>query len=174
MRPFDPKRASEHARLTHEDLLWLASLPRWLGLGGRWIAVHGGLVPGLPLSAQPPDWAVKLRYVDAAGRPVPREVGDAGAPGVRRWAEAWTGPDSVVYGHFPVGRGETRRDEPRPGVVCLGIDTGCVYGGALTALVLPSGLSPDLRSPAKRGPGGEGLVQVASRQRTHAAPDAED
>ena len=96
MRPFDPKRTAEHARLTHEDLLWLASLPLWIPLGGRWVAVHGGLVPGVPLSAQPPDWAVKLRYVDAQGRPAPREAGDAGAPGVRRWAEAWTGPDSVV------------------------------------------------------------------------------
>lgn len=158
MRPFDPRRAAEHGRLTRDDLLWLASLPRWIVLGGRWVAVHAGLVPGVPLSAQPTDWAVKLRYVDAAGRPAPREAGDAGAPGVRRWAEAWTGPDSVVYGHFPVGRGELRRDEPRPGIVCLGIDTGCVYGGALTALVLPAGE----------------LLQVPSRRRQGPPGDAED
>ena len=158
MRPFDPKRAAEHARLTHEDLLWLASLPRWIVLGGRWIAVHGGLVPGIPLSAQPPDWTVKLRYVDAQGRPVPREAGDAGIPGVRRWAEAWTGPDSVVYGHFPAGGGEPRRDEPRSGVACMGIDTGCVYGGALTALILPSGE----------------VVQVPSRQRRTRPVESED
>jgi hypothetical protein len=158
MRPFDAKRAAEHARLTRDDLLWLAALPRWIVLGGRWVAVHGGLVPGLPLSAQPSDWAVKLRYVDAAGRPAPREAGDSGAPGVRRWAEAWTGPDSVVYGHFPVGRGAIRRDEPRSGVVCMGIDTGCVYGGALTALLLPA----------------VEVVQVRSRQRGGRAPEAED
>jgi hypothetical protein len=158
MRPFDPKRAAEHARLSREDLLWLASLPRWIVLGGRWVAVHGGLVPGVPLSAQPSDWAVKLRYVDGQGRPAPREAGDSGAPGVRRWAEAWTGPDSVVYGHFPVGRGAIRRDDPHPGVVCMGIDTGCVYGGALTALVLP----------------GCEVVQVRSRQRGGRAPEAED
>jgi hypothetical protein len=89
---------------------------------------------------------------------------------VRRWAEAWSGPDSVVYGHFPVGNGAVRRDEPRPGVVCLGIDTGCVYGGALTALVLPSGAPADLRVPAD----GAELVQVRSRQRTARAPDTED
>ncbi len=158
MRSFDPKRAAEHARLSREDLLWLATLPRWIVLGGRWVAVHGGLAPGVPLTAQPPEWAVKLRYVDADGKPVPREAGDSGAPGVRRWAEAWTGPDSVVYGHFPVGRGATRRDEPRPGVVCVGIDTGCVYGGALTALILPSGE----------------IVQVPSRQRGGRPPEAED
>ena len=174
MRPFDPKRAAEHAALTRDDLLWLASLPRWIALGGRWVAVHGGLVPGLALSAQPPDWTVKLRYVDAGGRPVPREAGEAAIPGVRRWAEAWTGPDSVVYGHFPVGNGAPRRDEPRPGVVCVGIDTGCVYGGALTALVLPSGGSPDSRGPTPRGPGAAEIVQVRSRQRSARPPDSED
>ncbi len=158
MRPFDARRAAEHARLTRDDLLWIASLPRWLPLGNRWIAVHGGLVPGLPLAAQPPDWALKLRYVDAEGRPAPREAGDSGQPGVRRWTEAWTGPDSVVYGHFPVGRGgAARRDDPRPGVVCMGIDTGCVYGGALTALVLPSGE----------------VIRVPSRQRAGRAPEEE-
>jgi hypothetical protein len=158
MRPFDPKRAAEHARLTHEDLLWLAALPRWLSLGGGWIAVHGGFLPGVPLAAQPSEWTLRLRYVDEAGRPVPREAGENGTPGVRRWAEAWTGPSSVVYGHFPDELGAPRRDEPRPGVVCMGIDTGCVYGGALTALVLP----------------GSEVVQVPSRQRAQRAPESED
>ncbi len=158
MRAFESRRADEHARLAHEDLLWLASLPRWIGLGGGWVAVHGGLLPGVALRAQPPDWAVRLRYVDPGGKPVPRDVGDAGTPGVRRWAEAWTGPESVVYGHFPQGLGAPRRDEPRAGVVCLGIDTGCVYGGALSALLLPS----------------RDIVQVRSRQRAEPAPDAED
>ena len=77
---------------------------------------------------------------------------------MRRWAEAWTGPDSVVYGHFPHDLGAPRRDEPRPGVACVGIDTGCVYGGALTALVLPAGE----------------IVQVPSRQRAAGPADAED
>jgi hypothetical protein len=137
MRPFAGRRAAEHARLTHDDLLWLAALPRILTLGGGWVAVHAGLVPGRALQEQPPDWTMRLRYVDAKGNPVPRARGDAGEPGVRRWAEAWRGPESVVYGHFPQRLDEPKRDEPAPGVVCLGIDTGCVYGGRLTALVLP-------------------------------------
>ncbi|HEX9050740.1 MAG TPA: metallophosphoesterase [Anaeromyxobacter sp.] len=137
MKRFDARRAAEHARLTHDDLIWLSRLPRVVSLGDGWVAVHAGFVPGLPIAAQPPDWTIRLRYVDAAGAPVPRARGDAREPGVRPWAAAWTGPESVVYGHFPQRLDLPKRDEPAPGVVCLGIDTGCVYGGRLTALVLP-------------------------------------
>ena len=158
MRRFDAKRTAEHARLDRDDLLWLASLPRTLALGGGWVAVHAGFVPRLRLPAQPPDWTIRLRYVDGAGNPVPRARGDAGEPGVRRWAESWTGPESVVYGHFPHRLDLPKRDEPAPGVVCLGIDTGCVYGGRLTALVLPEAE----------------IVQVASHLRKTTAADVED
>ncbi len=136
----------------------MAALPRFIALGGGWTAVHAGFVPGVKLEAQPPDWTIRLRYVDAAGRPVPRARGDAGEPGIRRWAEAWTGPGSVVYGHFPQRFDVPKRDEPAPGVTCLGIDTGCVYGGRLTALVLP----------------GAEIVQVASRMRAARAVEVED
>lgn len=158
MRPFERRRAAEHALLTRDDLLWISGLPRNLSLGGGWTAVHAGFVPGVPVSRQPPDWTIRLRYVDRAGCPVPRARGDAGEPGVRRWAEAWTGPESVVYGHFPQRLDAPKRDEPVPGVTCLGIDTGCVYGGRLTALVLPAGE----------------IVQVPSRLRPAPVTEAED
>ncbi len=158
MKPFEGRRAAEHAQLTRDDLLWLAGLPRFVVLGGGWVAVHAGFVPGRPLHAQPPDWTIRLRYVDAAGKPVPRARGDVGEPGVRRWALAWTGPESVVYGHFPQRLDLPKRDEPRAGVVCLGIDTGCVYGGRLTALVLP----------------GAEVVQVPSRVLAPRTAEVED
>jgi hypothetical protein len=155
MRRFDSRRAAEHAQLTRDDLLWLAGLPRVLSLGQGWVAVHAGFLPGRPVHAQT-DWTLRLRYVDADGNPVPRARGDAGEAGVRRWAEAWTGPESVVYGHFPQRLDLPKRDEPRPGVVCMGIDTGCVYGGRLTALVLP----------------GADVVQVPSRSGRFRSPPA--
>jgi bis(5'-nucleosyl)-tetraphosphatase (symmetrical) len=151
-----PDRAAEHARLSQDDLAWLAALPRVLALRDGWVAVHGGLLPGRPVTAQPPDWLVRLRYLDASGKPVHRSRAEAGEPGVRRWAEAWTGPESIVYGHH--ARGEVVLDVPRPGVRCVGIDTGCVYGGKLTALLLPS----------------EELVQIAARAPRAVHGDAED
>lgn len=158
MRAFERRRAAEHARLTRDDLLWISALPRALPLGGGWTAVHAGFLPGIPVAHQPPDWTIRLRYVDEHGAPVPRARGDAGEPGVRRWAEAWTGPESVVYGHFPQRLDVPKRDDPAPGVVCLGIDTGCVYGGRLTALVLP----------------GRDVVQVASGLRQPRVIEPED
>lgn len=150
---FDARRAEEHARLAPDDLAWMAGLPRALRLGGGWLAVHGGLLPGRPLSRQPPDWLIRLRFLDATGKPVSRERG--GEPGVVRWPQRWTGPESVVYGHH--AREAVVVDEPVPGVRCVGIDTGCVYGGWLTALVLP----------------GAERIQVRSRQRL-AEPEQDD
>jgi hypothetical protein len=155
---FDPRRAAEHAALSRDDLAWIASLPRTLSLGHGWVAVHAGFLPGRRIAAQPPDWIIRLRYVDAVGARVARLRGDGGEPGVRRWAQAWTGPERVVYGHHPQSLSEPRRDEPAPGVRCVGIDTGCVYGGRLTALVLPD----------------ERIVQVASRMGAPTPPEVED
>jgi hypothetical protein len=55
-----------------------------------------------------------------------------------RWATRWQGPESVLYGHAVYDLATPTRDEPAPGVVCLGLDTGCCFGGRLTAAILPS------------------------------------
>jgi bis(5'-nucleosyl)-tetraphosphatase (symmetrical) len=131
-----PRREAEHARLSDDDLRWLAALPPAIALDGGWVAVHAGALPGVPLEAQPPHVLLHLRDVDPEGRPL---LGGALPCGpARPWAQAWTGPASVVYGHRVHALDAPRWDEPVPGVVCAGIDTGCCYGGRLTALVLPS------------------------------------
>lgn len=154
-----PERVAEHMGLRPDELRWLSQLPRALDLGGGWTAVHGGLLPGRPISAQPPGWMVRLRYLDAGGRPVSRARGERGDPSVRRWAEVWTGPQSVVYGHH--AREQVVVDEPAPGVRCVGIDTGCVYGGHLTALVLPGAEVVQVRARSRHRPP-RGAVTPAS------------
>jgi hypothetical protein len=85
--------------------------------------VHAGVVPGVPFEAQEPETLMRLRTVRADGARGKRNV---------LWGSRYQGPPHVVFGH-----------NAAPGLQlhpwATGLDTGCVYGGRLTALVLPAG-----------------------------------
>ncbi len=78
-----------------------------------------------------------LRLVGEDGNIAGRPRGEL-PPGLAPWATRWPGPESVIYGHHVHGLDEPRVDEPAPGVRCVGLDTGCCYGGRLSALILPA------------------------------------
>lgn len=90
------------------------------------VLVHGGFLPGEPWQRQPAEVVTRIQVVDRDGRPSKRSA----APDAPLWADRWSGPPFVVYGHTP-----------RPEVYKLkwsvGIDTACVLGGYLTAYILP-------------------------------------
>jgi hypothetical protein len=85
--------------------------------GREWCAVHAGLVPGKAPGMVGPEDLVSLRRLDRRGRPF--------------WYEVYTGPNLIIFGHTPGRIPRARRTDGR--LVALGIDTGCVYGGKLTA-----------------------------------------
>ena len=90
------------------------------------VFVHGGFVPGQPWQEQSAEVVTSVQVIDRDGRPRRR----AEFPDGPAWADLWTGPPFVVYGHTP-----------RPEIYKLkwsvDIDTACVMGGHLTAFVLP-------------------------------------
>lgn len=82
--------------------------------GPGFMVVHAGFDPGEGLQWQSATRLTNIRRLDD-GRP---------------WYEAYRERELVVFGHWA-----KRRPVVRPNAV--GLDTGCVYGGSLTALILP-------------------------------------
>ena len=87
--------------------------------GRPWCAVHAGLIPGQAPSRTDPEDLVSLRRLPTRGRPY--------------WYEVYTGPNLILFGHTPSKIPRTRRMGPQ--LVALGLDTGCVWGGSLTAWI---------------------------------------
>lgn len=102
------------------------------------VFVHGGFLPNRPWQRQPARIVTRIQVIGKDGEPRKRSE----LPDAPHWSELWSGPPFVIYGHTP-----------RPVVAqtkwTLGIDTGCVLGGCLTACILPE----------KR------IVQVKARER---------
>ena len=120
------KEAQERARLELEAGReryepFLASLPYQIDLGAH-VVVHAGLRPGVPLAEQSPDDMTELRTLG------PDRRSREGTP----WYEVYDGERTALFGHWPAA-------ELRRGPKALGLDTGCVYGYALTAYVVETG-----------------------------------
>jgi serine/threonine protein phosphatase 1 len=90
------------------------------------VFVHGGFLPNEPWQKQPAQVVTRIQVIDPEGRPRKR----AECEDCPTWADLWSGPPFVVYGHTP-----------RPEIYKLkwsvGIDTACAMGGYLTAYILP-------------------------------------
>jgi len=137
MASFHADRMAEHLAYSEDDWRWIEALPAWLRLDPRWLVVHAGFEPRWPLAKQKERIVVRVREVDATGKFVSTGDPRKPAPGAVPWATMWRGPESVIHGHQVVSLEAPRIDRPAEDVECWGIDTGCVFGGRLTALVLP-------------------------------------
>jgi predicted phosphodiesterase len=91
--------------------------------------VHGGFLPHMNVSdGDAPEIVAELRWIrrkNGGWKAVPKEKRKKDDV---LWAERWKGDRFVVYGHTPLR-------EPKFDSRALGLDTGCVYGGKLTAAI---------------------------------------
>jgi serine/threonine protein phosphatase 1 len=102
------------SELGEEDLAFLRSLPLAISWGDE-LVVHGGVDPRKPLGEQTPAELLECR-----------SVADGGGYARPFWFERYEGPPRVFFGHTVLERPVERES-------AVGLDTGCVYGGRLTA-----------------------------------------
>jgi hypothetical protein len=113
----EPLRWAPH--LPDAAIDWLRSLPLWREEAGVHV-IHAGVDPLRGPAGTPRATALTVRRWPRDGRGSPDPF----------WWEGHRGPRLVVYGH-DAARGLVDR---RP--YTLGLDTGCVYGGALTGYLV--------------------------------------
>ncbi len=99
--------------LREGDREFFASLPFAISFDDV-VAVHGGVDPERPLADHSPSELLTMRSPHGDGYDGPF------------WYDDYDGPGRVFFGH-------TVHDRPMEREHAVGLDTGCVYGGTLTA-----------------------------------------
>lgn len=135
LNPFSRKASRDPAikvarELTDDCIAFLRSLPHVIKIPQyNLIVLHAGM----NLSYRLEDQSIRdLTHLRRLAFNEDRGVYDSIAKGNlgTLWAQLYEGPETVVFGH------DARtglQDEP----FAIGLDTGCVYGGPLTAVVYP-------------------------------------
>ena len=143
MKTFSPDKARDNMALSDDDVLnWMANLPLFHTLDNGMAVVHAGLEPAFPFDAQSKA-ILRVRFVGDNGKMVGFAEGSLDQPdNTTFWGEKWQGPESVIYGHIVHSFNKVRVDSFSGGA-CYGIDTGCVHGGRLTAMVLSDNNEPE-------------------------------
>jgi len=149
--------------MTEDQYQWLRTLPLVARVDGM-ILVHGGMFPAYfekhgELGEVTAEWHkgggkrldrmrrfLRVRHVykpgsfSKKGKPVDGQMVSLGDEGesTQDWAEWYDGREGFAfYGHAPQRNGQPLANEH-----ALGLDTGAVFGGKLTAWVLEDGQPP--------------------------------
>jgi diadenosine tetraphosphatase ApaH/serine/threonine PP2A family protein phosphatase len=144
----------ETAEFRAEVRAFLTGLPVHLWLDGGALAVaHAGIKPEM-LGRDMAEIRGFCYYGETSG-----ETDEFGLPVRYHWAAEYTGETAIIYGHTPVPRAEWFNNT-------LCIDTGCCFGGNLTALRWPEREIVSVPSretyAAKRRPFGHPPVRPAT------------
>jgi len=116
------------AQFSDDDWAVLESFPLWIDVPENGVrVVHAGIVPGVPFEQQDPWMLTHIRSIMDDGRPSEKWG--------TLWGSLYRGAPHIVFGH-------NARQTPQLHPDATGLDTACVYGGALTAMVLPEGSAP--------------------------------
>lgn len=147
-KPLGRLHAGVATALRPVDWSLLSTAPLWLDLPEHAVrVVHAGVLPGVPIEEQRKKTLLHVRTLGTNGEPREDKIGAA------LWGRKYEGPPHIVFGH-------NAAPNPQLQPCATGLDTGCVYGGRLTALVLREGqkVPKDLRARRRY------LVSVPARR----------
>ncbi|HEV7767920.1 MAG TPA: metallophosphoesterase [Thermoanaerobaculia bacterium] len=147
-RPLLRLFAREEVMHRADLLLYIRSWPLVIDFPSENVTiVHGGFLPHMNVIQEDiereRDVIPELRWIrkqNGEWRPIAKEKKKKDDV---LWSEKWRGDRFVLYGHTPLR-------EPRRDRMALGLDTGCVYGGALTAAIYDDGDWKTMSVKAKR------------------------
>jgi diadenosine tetraphosphatase ApaH/serine/threonine PP2A family protein phosphatase len=147
-----PDHAETRRVLDERHFEWFRTLPLFLRLPeANAVVVHAGVLPSVPIEEQLPH---TLLHAQCVAPPSSKSFWPSRAPATHTfWTNHWKGPERVIFGHSVL-------DRPLVSEWAVGIDTGCVHGLALTAVVLPEWEIVSV--PARKnyfGPKGDGVAR---------------
>lgn len=136
----NPKLLKLAKSFTQPQISWLQSCPVILRVGQigslhNVAVVHAGLVPNVPLKQQDPFQVMNMRTIDLDTL-LPSETREH-TPWEKYWnhqqeSKPETEQTTVIYGHDRKRGKNIQRHS-------MGLDSGCVSGGQLTAMVIKEG-----------------------------------
>jgi diadenosine tetraphosphatase ApaH/serine/threonine PP2A family protein phosphatase len=126
---FNPFLLNQHLQLSDTDIEWLDQLPLVHVRGGVTM-VHAGFNP-LRGTWQVDRSCMFMRFVDKDTKKTLPLDGLKQPPNSEWWFKTWNEDMVVVYGHSVHSY-----TDPRVERGTYGIDTGCCFGGRLTAAIL--------------------------------------
>ena len=128
LKEIKPHEKETILQITKKEIVRLEKLPYFLKFSNLTI-LHGGIKGSTKLDKKLDNKAKKeitlLRFLDRNLEPIAWNNFDER---YKFWSELYDGREGfIVFGHHPF-------NEPKIDEFSLGIDTGCVYGGKLTAV----------------------------------------
>lgn len=132
-------KTSFYQHLTDDDVDYIFQMPTYIKLADNMIVVHAGMKPGISISNQSKQDLMYIRFSDSHQNSIPlKKIAKLGMKetDAHFWTEFWYGPESIVYGHHVHSMTDPLIEEVSPGVTCYGLDTGCCFGGRLSAMIL--------------------------------------
>ncbi len=145
MKPFTGERLTEHLGYSEDDWAYIEAMPFTIDLG-NWVAVHAGFEPGVHWTAQRADKMLRIRYAGPDGKMKPIHNDTDKPEGTDYWGKLCYEQINIAHGHMALSM-----EKPVfTSVEAFGrlwsraaLDTGCCFGGALSAMILRQGETRD-------------------------------